>query len=249
MKVDKKYKALDKIASKDETRYMLTGIHVVRTEAEKGYVEATDGRRLCRVPAEFDKDEPCPEIGKDCVLSPQFWKQAVKDSKGSYILIILSPRSAKTLGQVEMPLLDGTYPNTSQVVPDIKAIKNIGVIGFNPDFLSEMAEAVGQKGQCELVVDADNMHAPVSMASAEADCVAIVMPLRVSNVRVQGNLLVSQTCPIDKLVMPNPLFPVPAPEPAPAPAPETAPGSEPAPVTPVEPAAAGTDTGAEGKAG
>ena len=79
MRIDRKYKGISKVASTDGSRYVLNGLHIMRTGEEKGYIEATDGRRLVRVPTKFDKQELFPAVGKDCIIPTALFLQAVKE--------------------------------------------------------------------------------------------------------------------------------------------------------------------------
>jgi hypothetical protein len=228
MIVDRKYKGIAKVASTDQCRYVINGLHIVRTGEETGYIEATDGRRLVRVPAEFDKQELFPAVGKDCIIPKELFLQAVKDTKPAIlgIIIVLNEKTAKTMGYVEMPYIEGTYPQTDHVIPDVKYRKRLAILTFNPQFVAELAAALGTDSDgtptASIVFDPDDNGAPLIIAGRDANELAILMPRK-------GERIVLYKCktpiPVEvcgSCIIDNPLRVAP-PATAPAPAPEVAP--------------------------
>ena len=146
-----KHHDISAFCSEDETRYVLGGAHY---NAERKFLEATDGRQLIRVPVE-ESDE-FPEVKTaldhpplDCIIprvalqkglrsipksSLEILQHARLDANGKVSLTTfdLDNESALTTKPVE-----GNYPNTEQVIWTEEPTLTIAL---NPYYLKMIAE-------------------------------------------------------------------------------------------------------------
>lgn len=188
MQVDRRYKGLDKIASTDQCRHALMHIAIKRTDAEHGFAEATDGRRLVRVPVEFDKKEEFPPIsdGKNdrALMTVEAWKAGFKrmdwqaKNRTSFAVFTFTKDTVSPLGGPTYKLGEGTYPGTDHVVPDVKHWGDVALLSFNPTFAAEINSVFSNERGCTIAVNVADPDGPMVVGSDEADCIGIVMPCR-----------------------------------------------------------------------
>ena len=191
MQVSRKYASLWKIASTDQSRHVLMHLAVKRTGEETGFVEATDGRRLVRVPVEFAKDETFPPIvpqDKPCqrvYLTVQVWKQGFKDTPKSLDAVFSFPADGqvKTLANTtySVPKIeDLSWPNADQVIPDARNWKRIQLTSFDARYAAEINEVVGN-GKSDIFTvaqNANNLYDAILFGSCDANEIGLLMPCR-----------------------------------------------------------------------
>lgn len=187
MKIETKHAGLSKIASDDQTRYILNHIAIVRTGETTGHAEATDGKRLVRVPVEFDATEALPAVGgAPELVTVDTWNAAVKLAKGKRafqgILFAVTDATVNLMdGSMRPRVKDaGEWPKTDQVIPDVKAWDKLGVISFDARMLAEMAAVASETGVVEVVFDPSTSASPIMLAAGK-DTLAILMPCRTVN--------------------------------------------------------------------
>jgi len=166
---------LQKIASKDETRFGLTGVHLTPTCAE-----ATDGRRLVRM--EWQKDDGA-KVEEPILL--QFTSTPAKAIKLDTITLERLPSGwyADVENGVIAKVAPGTFPDTTQVLDSVAGKRF--VTALNHHLLSGIATAVGmdRNGYIELSVGANADGSPVMVTPIEVGCEkagtrAVLMPMR-----------------------------------------------------------------------
>lgn len=111
--------ALEKVASRDETRPVLTGVELTLDEEQDekgsitGWLAATDSYKLALVPVSFDTaDKPVAGI----------YPAAAIKAMASGSLYVFTKEGVKVQGKtgefVEYPRIDGQFPNWRQLMPE-----------------------------------------------------------------------------------------------------------------------------------
>lgn len=185
MQVDRRYKELYKIASTEQCRYALVHIAIKRTDAEHGFAEACDGRRLVRVPVEFNKEEEFPPIAEHwhdrVLMTVEAWKAGFKaKSRLPFALFDFTKDSVSPLGGPTYKLGEGTYPNSDHVIPDVKNWGDMATFSYNPTFAAEINSVFSEEKGCTIAVNVADPYGPMIVGSRDEDCIGIVMPLRTS---------------------------------------------------------------------
>lgn len=147
-------------ASTDETRQVLQSVHY---NAKGGFLEATNGRQLVRVPVEVSEDFPTVtgangEMPPDCIIPLGPFKKALASiPKHSALPVIsnaaltycdeekarLTTNDLDTENSQVFKIVEGNYPNTEQVVPHQKSTFEIC---FNPNELSKVVDYCKKHG-------------------------------------------------------------------------------------------------------
>jgi hypothetical protein len=182
MRVERQFSKLDKVASTDETRFLLTHIAIKRTDAEHGFAEATDGRRLVRVPVEFDKDEQFPAVAKaatDRVLMTRAaWVAGFKPkTRFQWAVFTFTADSVTPYGGPTYKLGEGNWVDTDRAIPDIKNWTDIAVLSFDPVLVEGAKAAIWDGKGATIAINAASKGDPWVIGSPDERCVAVVMPM------------------------------------------------------------------------
>lgn len=194
MKVDKLFKKLHLICSKDESRRTLQFIKIDETEKLGQVAVATDGRRLICVPVEAEHYE------KDRLIFGDLWKRAMLVKSRFGKKMPFTPFFKNYASRVEVydvskenvvnstpPIetyrqekCDGTYPNWQQVVPVLD--KDAHFVTFDPKLLWELAQAMGLGGDKEgITIGFQDKVSPMvvipSQKRDEREAFGVLMPL------------------------------------------------------------------------
>lgn len=137
--------ALEKVASRDETRPVLCGVQLTldAEQEEKGrvtgWLAATDSYKLALVPVSFDRDEK-PVEG--------VWPAAAFKQGKRFTRMMFTKESVKVQRDggdiVEHRRIDGQYPNWKMLMPDEGALVGLNFrLSFNARLLYELAQGLG----------------------------------------------------------------------------------------------------------
>lgn len=191
---------LSAFCSSDASRYVLHGIHF-----RKDGTEATNGRVLMRVPyVAMDAADFPPVAGiadkaelKDCIIPAKAVTEAVKNAekgKGSLPVLgtvhVSSNCTKATLVTTDLDservlspkMIDATYPNTEQVIPNAKAK---AVICLSAEYLRDIADYVLKNNaknmgvRLEIISELDAMRFGITLDDGR-QVTGVLMPMRMS---------------------------------------------------------------------
>jgi hypothetical protein len=171
---------MQKLASKDETRYVLCGVHFEVSENHVMLV-ATDGRRLGSFMADASGIEcPAPQaFTVDCNVIRQLKPQANDLLRVEFV----EDRIRFTGGSkvsLEVDAIKGNYPNWKQVTPS--SGYEASQIAINIDLLfgfRETTKLLFHGRGAELVLRTHGVDGPISIfASGSYSFYGLLMPLR-----------------------------------------------------------------------
>lgn len=164
----RKWAAIGAVASKDQNRPFLTGVHVRHMEGGKIELAATDGARLLRVcvntpadPQEFPVLEGMPrdDTRASAIIPAGVFQKVLASNKVknvpllAHVAVTLTGQDGKRGGAAlgftdllqptvtQTPTIEGPYPNYAQVIPKGAASYTITV---NADYLADTLQAISR---------------------------------------------------------------------------------------------------------
>lgn len=136
------------ICSKDETRFVLCGIHVELKPKQQPLIVATDGRRMIIINSEAPQEFYVDKTEKLTITAEALNKVLRVSGKAENILFERedSILTAHIIGNLESvrfgkdAIISGNYPNWRKTIP--KEVKNpISEIGFNAVWAGDFSKA------------------------------------------------------------------------------------------------------------
>lgn len=208
MLVPKRALAVKEAASTDETRFVLNGVYLHKNES-KGEAVATDGRFLLKASWTLQDEQDYPSVpgaispakeNDSGIIPTSAIVSAVKamPKKNKTSLPILDNMRVKfdadtNLTQIVSTdlekhniqpsrIIDGTYPNYSQVIPEYKEEGDIKV-KVSVEYLYKIVSALKQMEAKEVIISVKDGDRPVRLdAQSEdriLDVVGVLMPIRI----------------------------------------------------------------------
>lgn len=177
MKFDTTLK-IEKIASKDETRYALNGVYHDK-EAKK--LVATNGHILVAIPVTENEHDDAGLMPLDAV---KYARDAAKKNKASE-----APNATIVDGKISIPMSGAAvpavenvqFPEWQRVLPSFNpADRNVVTITLNAKYLAALADALGSRDDSlQLTFALDNAYGPVMVrAGTDNGNVGAIMPIR-----------------------------------------------------------------------
>lgn len=177
---------VEKCASKDQTRPVLTALHVRETDDPAvGMLEATDSYVLVRVPVTLESGDVAGLVPASALVEARKTAGRLADARLSVNGDVAY--TTKDGAEVHAPRPEGTFPRANELFPDGEVAFEIGV---NPALLVAAAEAMGspdgirltfvRKRGSSIETDADNLR-PIKVQPLKGvnGAEAIVMPIRI----------------------------------------------------------------------
>ena len=180
--------------STEETRYYLIGVHVFERDGEIVY-EATNGHYLIQVRSDVIQDEM--NIQGLNIIIPAFLVKRLSDKsfrKGFAVdgdvlvpCVVDGTRINVEMidGLINFKLVDGTYPDTSRVIPKGISCKKLDfdVIGFSTQYIGQISKSIKLftgSANAEFAFSSADNSAPTLITSVGlSNWLAVLMPLRI----------------------------------------------------------------------
>lgn len=139
----KEIRAVERVSSKDETRYILNGVYLEITKAARAILVATDGRRLIALLSDGTINDPSWTAEGGVVIPSKFIHSLPQDT-GRVLLTIDGNRIRvdvmDTGIQYSCDGQEGNFPNWRQVIPEGPYVLNSG-IALDVDLLDGIMDA------------------------------------------------------------------------------------------------------------
>lgn len=183
------------VSSKERTRPYLGGVHVSFTKEGTVYV-ATDGHRLVRF---FEKPRAGEEAATDMAFIMPADKIRAVCSLASYDFgkrhyldfhPLIRADQGDGIVRLEMgdsifgfPPVNGTFPDYHRVIPKMAAENKINGIGFNPQYLLSLRDALNHglrrkdKG-VNMYFGEDSATASIIKLRESDEAMGVIMPMR-----------------------------------------------------------------------
>jgi len=173
MKLPKNCK-IELCVSDDKTRLSL-GYPYLDVQDGKGTLVATDGRKLVILGVELGANDVQGWVSIPALV-------AARKLAGKLPDVVLECNGACKLPDgtaFPRPLdSDFRFPNWRQVVPD-EGRESVFRVSFNPEYLMELAKALGSSDKVTLEFGADNLD-PIRVTGSGCGGVGVLMPIRIS---------------------------------------------------------------------
>jgi DNA polymerase III sliding clamp (beta) subunit (PCNA family) len=173
MKLPKNCK-IEACVSNDETRLPL-GFPYLDVQDGKGTLVATDGRKMVILGVELGQNDV-----QGWVSIPALVAARKAAGKSPDVVIECNGACKLTDGTAFPRPLDSDFrfPNWRQVVPE-EGRKSVFRVSFNPEYLMELAKALGSTDKVVLEFGADNCD-PILVTGCGCGGVGVLMPIHIS---------------------------------------------------------------------
>jgi len=161
-------RAASHFISKDESRYLITGIHLQADEKEIT-IASTDGHRLFYF--KFPNNELGFKLNKNITIPGAILKSPVKNATKVLITdnLITFMNEEIFLSSIHYKQLEGNYPNIEQLIPDSFSNNFDKEFSFNCDYIGQFCNQVKKLSKEKSITFNGNTSTTPFVISADWD--------------------------------------------------------------------------------